>query len=334
MRAPPPGSPTSPCWWRCWSRSPAASGWSPPGRCRGAGGGRPWGRRRGGGAAGPVEVDDRPSRPASPPPEPLGVAAARRARGHRAAHRPRLRHRPAAVGGRLPRHMAPRRGRPRAGAAGGLARARASGSRHRTDLSRRTLLRAGTLGASAAAVYVAITAVVRAAGLPGASRRFTGSYEAGSFDPAAMPTTSWIDDVRPRSTRPPGACRRRRRRRARARSKSSPAATRACARPSTAPAAGTPTRTGRAYRSGLVRNTDAAQSLHVHSTTGYWIQFPIGDLDRLLLATRAGGAPLSVGHGFPARLVAPGRRGFWWVMGRPHEPRSTPWWWQPPFPVT
>jgi hypothetical protein len=45
--------------------------------------------------------------------------------------------------------------------------------------------------------FAAITAVVRAAGLPGASRRFTASYEAGSFDPVAMPTTSWIDDVAP-----------------------------------------------------------------------------------------------------------------------------------------
>jgi DMSO/TMAO reductase YedYZ molybdopterin-dependent catalytic subunit len=65
------------------------------------------------------------------------------------------------------------------------------------------------------------------------------------------------------------------------------------------------------------------------------LRFPIGDLDRLLLATRAGGAPLSVGHGFPARLVAPGRRGFWWIKWVDRiELRSTPWWWQPPFPVT
>jgi hypothetical protein len=32
-----------------------------------------------------------------------------------------------------------------------------------------------TLGVAAAGAYVALTAVVRAAGLPGASRRFTGS---------------------------------------------------------------------------------------------------------------------------------------------------------------
>src|SRR5215475_14339610 len=67
----------------------------------------------------------------------------------------------------------------------------------RSDLSRQTFLRAGLLGGGAAGLYFAIAGAVRLSGLPGAERRFTGSYETGSFDPDAMPTTSWLVDPIP-----------------------------------------------------------------------------------------------------------------------------------------
>jgi DMSO/TMAO reductase YedYZ molybdopterin-dependent catalytic subunit len=68
--------------------------------------------------------------------------------------------------------------------------------------------------------------------------------------------------------------------------------------------------------------------------TGYTRRFPPEDTSVLLLATQVGGDLLSPGHGAPVRLIAPGRRGFWWVKWVDHvslEPQ--PWWAQPPFPL-
>lgn len=59
--------------------------------------------------------------------------------------------------------------------------------------------------------------------------------------------------------------------------------------------------------------TDAARWVTFHSVTGYRWSVPIEEAQSVLLATHVDGVRLSHGHGFPLRLVAPGRRGFQWV---------------------
>lgn len=201
----------------------------------------------------------------------------------------------------------------------------------RTDLSRRTLLRAGALAGGSLAVYGGMAGAVWAFGLPGRSRRFTGSYATGSGDPDAMPVTQWLNDGVP-SIDPARW------------SLSTPAGRlglqelEAMREPVTAVL----DCTGGWYASQRWEGVrldrllpPGARSIVVRSATGYARRFPASDASRLWLATRADGRPLSAGHGFPARLVAPGRRGFWWVKWVVAvEPSQAPWWWQPPFPLT
>jgi len=85
----------------------------------------------------------------------------------------------------------------------------------------------------------------------------------------------------------------------------------------------------------LIGGADGRASIEVRSVTGYGRRFPADEADRLWLAFEMGGKSLSAGHGFPARIVAPGRRGFWWVKWVDSIRISdVPAWCQPPFPLS
>jgi molybdopterin-dependent oxidoreductase-like protein protein len=205
------------------------------------------------------------------------------------------------------------------------------------DLGRRGLLRAGALGAGAVALWGAGEGLWRLTGAPGAARRATGSFERGTDDPEAMPVTQWVSDAVP----------------------DSPAAVLVVAAPGRrvrVPVADLDQ--GDAVRAALdctggwyavqdwrgVRldrllasvggDLPADGAVDVVSVTGFRRRLPLSEAGGLLLATSAAGRPLSPGHGAPVRLVAPGRRGFWWVKWVERvDVVDAPWWLQPPFPL-
>jgi hypothetical protein len=184
---------------------------------------------------------------------------------------------------------------------------------------RRAFLRLAATGAAGLALWQVGRRTKAAYDLPGSARRFTGSYETGSFS-GVFPVVTWLFDypnpvdlgtwqlvVEGAVDRPlaltyeqlsqlPGI---------------TMAATLDC--------------TGGWYsaqewqgielawlleRSGV---NAQAQSVTVEAVSGYGRRFPVEAARGFLLATHVAGQPLLHGHGAPLRLVAPGRRGFDWV---------------------
>ncbi len=84
----------------------------------------------------------------------------------------------------------------------------------------------------------------------------------------------------------------------------------------------------------LAGPTPNASSVTVTSATGYYRRFSMDEAREYVLATHVGGSPLSRGHGYPLRLVAPEKRGFEWVkwVTSVHVNES-PKWLQPPLPL-
>ncbi|WP_420644662.1 molybdopterin-dependent oxidoreductase [Candidatus Leptofilum sp.] len=176
--------------------------------------------------------------------------------------------------------------------------------------------------------------------LPGANRRFTGSYERGSFT-GRFPVVSWIND-----NPPPidvaswqlvvdGAVKR----------PYSLAYDQLRELTDVAETAVVDC-TGGWYSEQVWRGVslaqllemaeldDTAASLSIISVTGYQRRFTLEQASRYFLALEVADAPLSHGHGFPVRLVAPDQRGAEWVKWITHlrlNPTSKIW--QLPLPL-
>jgi DMSO/TMAO reductase YedYZ molybdopterin-dependent catalytic subunit len=154
--------------------------------------------------------------------------------------------------------------------------------------------------------------------LRAARRRFSGSYEAGSFSGNAFPSTSWVAD-HPRPLAPQSY-----------RLRVGGLVSHELSMPLVELAGldeliATLDCTGGFYSTQRWRGLfvtkvldrasmdPRARHLRVISHTGYRWGFALADAPKLLLATHVGEDPLSHEHGAPVRLVAPGARGFQWV---------------------
>jgi Oxidoreductase molybdopterin binding domain len=200
----------------------------------------------------------------------------------------------------------------------------------RIDFSRRTLLRTGILAAGAAAIYGVLEGVGWLTRSASASRIATGSHRVPAH---AVPATIWLFDQVP-TAHPDhrveiGGT-------AFSVSDLASRSRTVTARLDCTSGWYTEAEWTAVSLADLLPADQlaAAASIDVVSVTGYRRRFPADEAGSLWLATSYGGEPLLPAYGAPIRLVAPHRRGFWWVKWVAAVQLSDiPAWGQSPFPL-
>ena len=206
-------------------------------------------------------------------------------------------------------------------------------------VERRIFLRTAGAFALGLAAWQVSEGIARAADLSGQHRRFTGSYKAKDFSGNDFPRVSWLND-RPDPVdaetwrlRVFGAV-------DRELELSYSDLFEIAETTATLDCTGgwhSTQRWGGVPLRDLIEEakpSETARSVIARSVTGYYRKFSLDAAQDFLLATHVTDETLSHGHGYPVRLVAPGRRGFEWVKWVTEiEFSETPHWWQPPLPI-
>lgn len=186
-------------------------------------------------------------------------------------------------------------------------------------VGRRAFLRLGSVAVAGLILSQLAAGGMALLRLPGARRRFTGSYETGSLT-GELPVVIWLSDLvpalsadtyrltieglvdRPFTLTHAGLVRA---------SRDRQTVILDCTGGWYSEQEWTGVRVGRLLERAGVQA--GARSVLFQSATGYWRRYPVEEARNCLLAMAVGGSALDAGHGYPARLVAERRRGFEWV---------------------
>ena len=210
--------------------------------------------------------------------------------------------------------------------------------RKRYVADRRNFLRLAMLGVAGLAVWQLSERLQLLAGTPGAERRFTGSYPE---DGPTFPVTMWLNDRTPHVNADtwrlkvsghvdnPYELTLEELRVWRDELTATLDCTGGWYTTRTWEGAPVPDLLARA------RPKPGAASITINSRTGYFRRYSLNEAQRAMLAFAVDGERLTPGHGFPARMVEPNKRGYDWVKWVDSiTVNDTGKLWQPPLPLT